>query len=1111
MAIYHQHIDYVRRSRNRSSVQAAAYIMGINAFEEWRGKEAKFENHGAHVLLTKTLGPEHAFELTKDPIKLWNSLENYENHYAETHYKTPETQEWYKNNARPAQTNIIALPKELSVESMEAALDQFIKEVYVSRGLMVNYSIHDNEGNPHAHLLISMREMKEDNQWSHKKCRELYSKSFLNYSRKMWAKHANHYLELEGHSVRIDHRSFVDQGIDLTPSRKRGYMGDKQGKQGRIAFENEQIWLANRDKLLEDLTPLLRELNNNYATFTQKDILTAIQKRFGDETVIVSQVFEKVLQSVHYAGTDMNGYARYTSLEYKQTEDQVVKMSQTLAQNQFNVVVKSLKIKQAFASQPEGRKLSLEQQTAIRTLVNNQSLAVLNGLAGTGKTTTLKVVSDLYKEAGCRVIGASISALAADKLGQEAGIHSRTLESWLVRWNKYEEARQELLKFKDTVPRSVIEKCDWYQDLKTYEKDQLTNKDVLIVDEASMVGVKDAQRLLSFVEQRSAKVLFVGDEAQLQAISAGNFFKIAHETAHQLDSFIEMKEIRRQKEEWMREASVLFAEGSVQEALREYEKRGCIQGIEAEKAVLKIAQEYGSAYAQALQTDKRLSAVSELLVLTATNKDCETLNNAIRRELRDKGILSQEDAFVLRQSIKETEPKVLAPLADEKDQKLRTDKESSKVERGYAIGDQILFMENDSSHAKFRKITIFDAFGKEIEKEFIKNNSEGIIQNVTVLEEGGYQVKVALLGEKDSPERYAVFNTNQYNAFNYGYTKTGHRSQGQTKDRVWVYATKTMDSFATYVAMTRHRVHVSLVYALEQFPTFQKLLTTLSRGHVKDNVRDWTILEQNQDYYERVMLYKSLGVDKAVLYKDKDFDGDKNEVYRALAEDRKNIAQEILHQWEQHKTYVVQTGLSQEMLEITAGYKEKQLSQAEEKAYARLEEYTQTALKTRELLTAMKVSTEADLKSQGAWEALPEAQKNTEWMRHNDYKAYEALRDNRDKLTVEIVKEKILHRQFIGGFTGLNYGLGVMEKQAKAYQERLKQAPRLEKIKGLIQDWQVLTRDDSLEQRVRQLEQQFDSNAQQRGKIAAELVNLYQEDTQKRKEQQQSLSVLVKI
>lgn len=58
--------------------------------------------------------------------------------------------------------------------------------------------------------------------------------------------------------------------------------------------------------------------------------------------------------------------------------------------------------------------------------------------------------------------------------------------------------------------------------------------------------------------------------------------------------------------------------------------------------------------------------------------------------------------------------------------------------------------------------------------------------------------------------------------------------------------------------MTRHREKVSVFYDQQQFPTFQKLLTSLARGTVKDNVRDWTILEQNQDYYDRVMFYKSL-------------------------------------------------------------------------------------------------------------------------------------------------------------------------------------------------------------------------------------------------------------
>src|SRR5690606_7720652 len=129
-------------------------------------------------------------------------------------------------------------------------------------------------------------------------------------------------------------------------------------------------------------------------------------------------------------------------------------------------------------------------------------------------------------------------------LEESSGIQSRTLASWSRSWDN---------------PHSG-------------DRYALGRGDVFVIDEAGMVGSRQLARFVGEAEARGAKIVLVGDHEQLQAIGAGAPFRaITEEIGH-----AELSEIRRQRVDWQREASVDFAMHRTAEGLAAYLDNGNI-------------------------------------------------------------------------------------------------------------------------------------------------------------------------------------------------------------------------------------------------------------------------------------------------------------------------------------------------------------------------------------------------------------------------------------------------------------------------------------------------------------------------------------------------------
>jgi ATP-dependent exoDNAse (exonuclease V) alpha subunit len=518
MALYSLHAGFVSRSSGRSSVQAAAYICGEILREDRRDKVADYRNRVADVTLVGTLAPEHS---KYQDLSVWNAVENFEDESAEKHYKDEIARNNYKESAQTAQTIIVALPNEFSLQTNQELVEKFIKTRFLVRGLITTYAIHNAEGNLHAHLQITRRAIGKDGEFENRKDREIVSRSALIETRKLWADLTNEFLAREGIREQITEKSFKDLGVDLEPTRHRGWYGDKLEFNSRIVRENVEIFKENEESILQNPGIILDLLNATKAVFSEKDILREAQKRIGTEKLALI-VFEKALEKAVFVGENLKGEFLYTGEKYKKMESATLSRFEELAQkpaeiiNQKKVISKVLGKYNYFAE---------EQKKAVIGLSGCNNIGILIGRAGAGKTTTMRAMAEIYQQSGARVIGMSLSAVASENLGNDAKIESKTIASWTHEWRIYNEAEKEFLSFESIVTESVLKQFEWYSNLQRYEASQLKSGDVILVDEAGMVGTSEWNEILAAAEKFGAKIIAVGDENQFSAISAGNCFE----------------------------------------------------------------------------------------------------------------------------------------------------------------------------------------------------------------------------------------------------------------------------------------------------------------------------------------------------------------------------------------------------------------------------------------------------------------------------------------------------------------------------------------------------------------------------------------------------------
>lgn len=274
MACPHFSISYRQRSKGQSAVAGSAYQNAEKLFSEYDSKFKDYRYKAEEVFANGILLPPNAPPEYADRQILWNAAEAVE-------------KQW---NSQLARGIIIALPREIPADQYEELIREYCMKEFVSKGMIADYAIHDkHDGNPHAHIMLTLRAMDENGKWL-TKCRKVYVldengeriklptgewKSYKEPTvdwndhskaeiwRTAWADLVNLYLERNNRPERIDLRSYERQEKEELPTIHLGpaitHMEEK-GIQTEIGDYNRQIKKHNR--LLSDLKKFLLDIGN---------------------------------------------------------------------------------------------------------------------------------------------------------------------------------------------------------------------------------------------------------------------------------------------------------------------------------------------------------------------------------------------------------------------------------------------------------------------------------------------------------------------------------------------------------------------------------------------------------------------------------------------------------------------------------------------------------------------------------------------------------------------------------------------------------------------------------------------------------------------------------
>jgi Ti-type conjugative transfer relaxase TraA len=586
MAIYHLSVKVISRAHGSSALASAAYRCGGRLHDERLGRDHDFTNKD-DVVHSQVMLPEGANEAWSDRERLWNDVEAFEK----------------RKDAQLCREVEFAIPRELDqAEGIRLAQD-FCEQEFVARGMVADLNIHWDEGpdgeyNPHAHVMLTMREVKDDGFGA--KVRDWNATSMVEHWREAWALHVNERMAELDLDIQIDHRSFKTLGIELEPQHKIGavsYDIDRESERyddhRRIASENGARLIANPEIAIDAIT-------REQSTFTIRDLGRFIDRHsYGKEQF--DEIWHKVLASPELVelGEDDRGWDRYTSREMVETERRLYRASDALSHHSGHGVSDESRSSALDRAADRGIELSAEQVSAVEHLTQADDLGVIIGYAGAGKSTLLGVAREAWEESGYRVQGLALSGIAAENLEQGSGIESRTIAS---------------------LEHSLSQ-----------GRDVLTSQDILVIDEAGMVGVRQMERLLSQAAEVQAKVVLVGDPQQLQAIEAGAAFRaIAERTAH-----IEVTEVRRQQEGWQRDATKDLAIGRVDQALQSYRDHDAIQAAPTRaQAREDLIDRWDK--------DRLQSPDSSRIILVHTNDERHALNDEARQCLKRAGELGED-------------------------------------------------------------------------------------------------------------------------------------------------------------------------------------------------------------------------------------------------------------------------------------------------------------------------------------------------------------------------------------------------------------------------------------------------------------------------------------
>jgi Ti-type conjugative transfer relaxase TraA len=614
MAIYHLHVKVIGRKSGSSAVASAAYRSASRLRDDRLERSHDFSNKRG-VVHSEVMLPADAPEAWSDRERLWNDVEAFE----------------VRKDAQLAREVEFALPREMTqAQGIELARD-FVQAEFVDQGMIADLNVHwdmaeNGTPKPHAHVMLTMRSVNDEGFGP--KVRDWNRTEMVERWRERWAELANERLAELDIDARIDHRSFETQGIGLEPQTQIGAAAQRIEGEGIEAADradmHREIARNNGARILADPSVAFDAITHQQSTFTRRD-MAMFAHRHSDGL----DQFNAVMGAMNGApdlvalGKDGRDEDRFTTRQMIETEQRLHRAAELMAETERHGVRDADREAALARAEARGLVLSGEQADALEHVTDGRDLGVVVGYAGTGKSAMLGVAREAWEAAGYEVRGVALSGIAAENLESGSGIASRTIASMEHGWGQ--------------------------------GRDALTSRDVLVIDEAGMVGTRQLERVLSHAAEAGAKVVLVGDPQQLQSIEAGAAFRSIHER----HGGAEIGEVRRQREDWQRDATRDLATGRTGDAIHAYDSHGMVHAAPTR-------EQARDGLIGRWDRERQASPDQSRIILTHTNDEVRALNEAARERMRAAGDIGGDVRITVERG-----------------------------ERSFASGDRVMFLQNE--------------------------------------------------------------------------------------------------------------------------------------------------------------------------------------------------------------------------------------------------------------------------------------------------------------------------------------------------------------------------------------------------------------------------------
>jgi conjugative relaxase-like TrwC/TraI family protein len=519
-----------------------------------------------------------------------------------------------------------------------------------------------------------------------------------------------------------------------------------------------------------------------------------------DQRLLYRDALRRGMGQVTYPDVRQNFEARHHAGEFltieggKHDSGRYFTTRQTIAQEQQivrimregqNQLAPIMPIGEAIRAADANVHLNKSQRSVIEdVLISADKIQGLQGLAGTGKTSTLAAVRQAAETKGYEVTGLAPTSRAAQQL-QDGGVVAGTLQGFLARGSQQETAQ----------------------------------KTLYLVDESSLASTRQMQDFLQRLGPQE-RVLFIGDTRQHQGVEAGRPFEQLQEAGMHTSR---LDQIIRQKDPELKLVVEHLSRGETATGIDMLRQQGRVTEIASPtERIAAIAKSY-------------VTEPANTLIVSLDNVSRQELNQAVRQELKARNVVNSDDMPM----------RVLTPRQDMTgaDRNWASRYEAGDILR-YSVGsrtlgiragsyvrvivtnptENLLTVQKNSGEevtydprrlkgiSAYRELELGFAVGDRI--QFTASDKQLGVSNreLATVEKISRDGEMSVRTDKG---RELSFDPREHRHFDHGYAVTSHSSQGLTSDRVLINVDTSvhpelLNSRFAYVAVSRGSEDVRL-------------------------------------------------------------------------------------------------------------------------------------------------------------------------------------------------------------------------------------------------------------------------------------------------------------